>query len=468
MLETPITDKPTPLIPLARLVLAGAILGFSIDLLAWGRPGGVGLACVMLTSIWLLSRAISAHRASTRALTIAAAFATVPAWRASSTLTVISVVVVVGLCVVAAASSGAMGPPVSRWTVGTGLRAFAHLARGMTDPPGLIRTHPETGRLRSIAKPRVFPLLRGTLWSALAVLFFASLLGSADPIFADLLGDALDIGFSIDRIFRLGLVVTLTVYATLAIYHRVNREWGHEELRHSTLRSRTEVRMVIGSLVVLFGVFLVVQAQYLFVGEVGRVGLGYAQYARRGFFELVAVASLVTTLIVGLDWLAHPPSAARDSRLDWLSRILIGETFVVLASAIVRMAAYTNEFGLTELRLTTTAFMLWIAVVLLTTVMTVLRGNRQQFAMVSAVAALVVAAGLVAVNPDHLIAEVNLDHIEEVDVDHLGALSADALSSLDASRRPEAVVAASRIRATSEDLSKAWGWRSVSWPEISG
>ena len=53
-----------------------------------------------------------------------------------------------------------------------------------------------------------------------------------------------------------------------------------------------EVTVVLGLLDLLFLVFAVVQLPYLFGGVVQVARLGYSEYARRGFFELVWVAGL--------------------------------------------------------------------------------------------------------------------------------------------------------------------------------
>jgi hypothetical protein len=77
--------------------------------------------------------------------------------------------------------------------------------------------------------------------------------------------------------------------------------------------------------------------------------------------------------------------------------------FVVMASALQRMRLYQQTFGLTELRLYTTAFMAWLFAVLVWLVLTVLRGQRDRFAFGVLLAGLAVVVGLNAINPDSLI-----------------------------------------------------------------
>ena len=68
----------------------------------------------------------------------------------------------------------------------------------------------------------------------------------------------------------------------------------------------------------LFAAFVTIQAAYLFGGRdtLARSGMTYAEYARRGFFELVAVAVLTLALVLVLDWI----TVRSGKRQQWLFR----------------------------------------------------------------------------------------------------------------------------------------------------
>ncbi len=108
---------------------------------------------------------------------------------------------------------------------------------------------------------------------------------------------------------------------------------------------------------------------------------------------------------------------------------------VMMVSALQRMLLYVNAFGLTELRLYPTAFMVWLAGVLGWFAWTVLRGARPRFAFGALVQAGVVLAGLHIVNPDALIVRTNLAlserGVREFDIRYPAReLSADAVPAL--------------------------------------
>jgi hypothetical protein len=93
------------------------------------------------------------------------------------------------------------------------------------------------------------------------------------------------------------------------------------------------------------------------------------------------------------------------------------------------MRLYTAEFGLTELRFYTTAFMFWLSAVLLIFLPTVLAGRRDHFALGALVTGLAAILVINAVNPDAHIARTNLARLEEgkrFDAHYLTNLSADA------------------------------------------
>jgi len=197
-----------------------------------------------------------------------------------------------------------------------------------------------------------------------------------------------------------------------------------------------EVGIVLGLLNLMFLTFVVIQVRYLF-GGAGRVeataGLTYSEYARHGFFELVTVTALVLPLLLVAHWLLRTENRAHERLFKALAGVMIGLLFVIVASALQRMYLYQQEFGLTELRLYTTVFMLWISAVLIWFVLTVLRDRRERFAFGALVAGFVAIFAINAMNPDALIASTNIDRMEEgkrFDAYYLTTLSADAVPVL--------------------------------------
>src|SRR5262249_17966280 len=208
---------------------------------------------------------------------------------------------------------------------------------------------------------------------------------------------------------------------------------------------RVEITILLRTLGVVFAAFVWVPLRFPFRGSRwGRRGwrvvclavarpcvfVGCAVYAGGGFFELTAGTALVLPLLLVAHWLLRPERRTDVRTFAVLAGVQVALVLVMLASAFERMRLYRMEFGLTELRFYTTAFMLWLAVVLIWFLVTVVPGKREAFArgaLLSAAAALV---ALHAANPDALMVRANRDAPHGFDLAYALGLSADAAPAL--------------------------------------
>jgi len=173
----------------------------------------------------------------------------------------------------------------------------------------------------------------------------------------------------------------------------------------------TSAVTALGALNLLFLVFVTLQVRYLFGGAAviaETTGLTVAEYARRGFFELVTASALVLPVLLVADWATLVEGSRQRNIFRLLAGLLVALVGVLLISALQRMLLYVNAFGLTELRLYTTAFMVWLGVVFVWFTLTVLTDGRPRFAFGALAQALVVLGALHVANPDAVIARVNL------------------------------------------------------------
>ncbi len=113
--------------------------------------------------------------------------------------------------------------------------------------------------------------------------------------------------------------------------------------------------------------YLFSQLAYFFSAFSGFLPKDYAfsfsAYARRGFFEMSAIAAINFIIIFAVLLL----STKKNGKIHLLSRILctfIGIfTLLIISTALSKMFLYINHFGMTELRITTSVFMIFLAVV---------------------------------------------------------------------------------------------------------
>src|SRR5205085_4277547 len=91
----------------------------------------------------------------------------------------------------------------------------------------------------------------------------------------------------------------------------------------------------------------------------------YAEYARTGFFQLLAVAAITLAVLLGLRAATDLSAPADRRRFTILALSATSLTVVIVVVAIARLGLYEDAFGLTMLRLYSKVFAVWIGVVFL-------------------------------------------------------------------------------------------------------
>jgi len=174
-----------------------------------------------------------------------------------------------------------------------------------------------------------------------------------------------------------------------------------------------ETSIVLGLMNLLFLSFVIVQVPYLFGGMdlvQNTPDFKLAEYARRGFGELVAVSVLVLPILLASHWLLRKDTPLNEKVYRVLAGVQIVLLFVIMASAVQRLFLLTGNlgYGLTTVRFYPMVVMLWFAVVFIWFGLTVLRGARQYFAWGALWSALFVLAGVHVLNPDNFIVRTNI------------------------------------------------------------
>jgi uncharacterized protein DUF4153 len=278
----------------------------------------------------------------------------------------------------------------------------------------------------------------GLLLAAPLLALFGQLFVSADATFAAFVsGIRVDWGTLTSHVFLTGVFATLAA-GTLrgAFLGTAGVAALGERLERPGLPPATTAT-VLGALDLLFVLFVALQARWLFGGAAliqSTAGLTAAEYARRGFFELVTAAALVVPVLLVAEWATRREDGTQERSFRALALLLVLLVGVLLVSAVQRMLLYVQYFGLTELRLYTTAFMVWLGGVFVWLAWTVLRGARARFAFGALVQGTAVLAALHVANPDALITRVNASRVATAapfDAAYAaGTLSADAVPAL--------------------------------------
>ncbi|MFD3743598.1 DUF4153 domain-containing protein [Nocardia sp. NPDC058633] len=274
--------------------------------------------------------------------------------------------------------------------------------------------------------------------TAALLVVFVPLLGGADATFAGLLNGLVprvDGPAAWQWIFLFALVA---VGVLGALYLLAGPPAGAtDSARPRRLWSRSEWMLPVGALTVLFAVFVGAQFVALFGGDdyVQRTaGLTYAEYARSGFWQLSAVSVLTLAVILAvLHWSARDTAADRRSLRILLSAVSV-LALVIVCSALGRMWTYQQAYGFTVLRLLVTTCELWVGLVYVLVLIAVARLHGTWVPRAAIGTALATLIALAVLNPEHLVAERNIDRWQtsgRLDADYLSNLSPDILPALD-------------------------------------
>ncbi|HWG85625.1 MAG TPA: DUF4173 domain-containing protein, partial [Deinococcales bacterium] len=400
--------------------------------------GLLAAALVAATVAILGAQSVPARWPTRLLLLTGLAFSAALSWRASPTLAALN------LSAAAVAFILTLPRP---WRLASGLprdylALLAHwLGLAASGWFGLLSGERFPGEAAAAARNRISrvgglsSVLRASLVALPLLVVFGALMSSADAAFASALGRVF--AFPVDATEAVRRVMLSLVYSYLFAghLHGLARVAPATAAARAGWAGRTEIIVILGSVAALFLAFVLVQVGYLFGGAGGArvAGLTYAEYARRGFFELVLVTALVLPLLtVGHGQVRREePGAERAFRL--LATTLLVLLIVIVASAFRRLGAYTEAFGLTELRLYTAAFMAWLVLVLAWFGLTVLRGQDRRLAAGALAAGFLCLGALNLANPDGLIVRVNTARAvggSQLDATYLATLSADAVPAL--------------------------------------
>lgn len=199
-----------------------------------------------------------------------------------------------------------------------------------------------------------------------------------------------------------------------------------------------ETVIVLGLVDLLFLSFVIIQVPYLFGGMdlvQSTPDFKLADYARRGFGELVAVAALVLPMLLVSHWLLRRETQLPERIFRVFAGIQIALLFVIMASAVQRLLLLTGElgYGLTTVRFYPMVVMIWLAVVFGWFALTVFRGARNHFAWGALWSAIVILGATNLMNPDAFIARTNIalmNQGREFDSGYNTKLSADAIPAI--------------------------------------
>ncbi len=171
----------------------------------------------------------------------------------------------------------------------------------------------------------------------------------------------------------------------------------------------------ITALCLLCGVYLIffgTQAVSLFSAFSSQIpnGITYAEYARRGFFELCKVA-FINLGVLAVSSVFTAKNNTEHKVLRSISVFLSIETLLLITTAISKMVLYINSYGLTQKRVYTSCFM----IVLFAVFCILIAAQFKKINLTKGIVLVCTACFMVLcyANVDGFIAKYNIDRYEQ-------------------------------------------------------
>lgn len=290
-------------------------------------------------------------------------------------------------------------------------------------------------------------IIRGLILALPLAAIFIGLFASADIVFNEYLTTLFDLNIEDETIIRFIEISFVTAffigalgYATEVDHAQGNAEEAEKDTDQrktpTSLAGRVEGLVVLSCITSIFLIFIFVQVNYLFGGadNIERFGYTYAQYARKGFFELIAVAVIAFAVMWWLERAGVRDGWSTDLKFRLLMSGLVLQVMVVIASSFKRLLLYENAYGFTVMRLYSHLFTAVLTVIFLLFLYKIWRTwSDDGFILAGFVCVAAFLIPMNAVNLEEFIVEQNLMRYErtgDLDVQYLSTLSADPVPLL--------------------------------------
>lgn len=288
-------------------------------------------------------------------------------------------------------------------------------------------------------------ILLGILISIPLLVIIVPLLASADDVFLHFVKlipnifTNIHLGEFVPRLILVIIVVCMVFSYLWSLFVSKTAGFRTASAEENTHRSYAFIDSVTVTTILvlidaLYVFFIAIQFSYLF----GSLSYGlpqdftYAQYARKGFFELVVI-TLINLAILLANMNFGKTSGLRMNRvIKVLNSTLVIATFIMLLSAHFRMSLYEEAYGFTYLRVLTHAFMGYLFVLYIITLWKIWFQSLHLLKCYIVIS-LVAYTLLNYMNIDQFIAKNNIERYKNgsrIDILYLSTLSYDAVPPL--------------------------------------
>lgn len=312
---------------------------------------------------------------------------------------------------------------------------------------------------------------------SLPILFVVlSLLSQADGVFGHFLAEIPRMLFdwssaeAIFRLFLIGLVALVTFGYLYAIVGPRQQDVAVPVPVQADEKKIAWDGIILVTILTIINVvyvaFTIIQISYLFGGAEAVLPdeMTYAEYAKKGFNELLTVTIINFILLVSFMYLASRAQKLIYRIVQVMLSLLTVCTSFMLFSAYFRLSLYEEAYGYTHTRFLAHAFMIFLFVLFVIAFLKIWR-NGFSLMKVYGVAGIVAYVGLNYINVDSLIAKNNIQRYHDtgrIDMAYLAELSYDAIPVIMTLKDDKAVAGTlmDNLKEKAQNLQEERSWQS--------
>ena len=282
-------------------------------------------------------------------------------------------------------------------------------------------------------------IIKGLIISIPLVIFLLILLSGADEVFRYYLSNIWEY-INIENIFEFIVRFLIAIVVMFLVY---GLNYGLSSTKVTSVNSKSfnktfnpaTIITVLISIILIYLVFTKIQVSYLYLNKALPAGFSFADYARKGFFQLVFLVFLNLIMIISIKLKTAVNSTKINNVLNIFYSIITILTVNMGIAAIYKMNLYIGEFGYTRLRILVQAFTVFLCISLLMLLIFIWR-EKTLFKPI-AITGMIIYLALNYVNIDNFIARENIKLINnraEIDLWYISTLSLDAKKAIDEGR----------------------------------
>lgn len=270
------------------------------------------------------------------------------------------------------------------------------------------------------------------------LLIFVLLLSSADMVFKDLIQNIFSFkGETYKHVLRILLMFSSVFWIFTGMFDYVlnRKEIKKKKNNKKVEKSRffIESTTVLVLVEFLFLVFNLIQITYLFGGEsmINNGDYTYAEYARKGFFQLIWVTIFALILISVIFKIKKVKGNLQKNVIRFLGIFGLIELVPMLISSFYKLYLYEQEYGFTRLRIFSHLFVIFLLVLYIFYALKILQIiSEKRFlytVLVYSITSLILVGFL---NIDRFIVNMNANRYyqqDDIDVYYLSQLSYDSI-----------------------------------------